>query len=29
MAVNIVITDAGRAEIINAENTGTTPGGND
>lgn len=25
MAVNIVITDAGRAEIINAENTGTTP----
>jgi hypothetical protein len=25
MAVNIVITDAGRAEIINAENTGTAP----
>jgi phage-related tail fiber protein len=24
-AVNIVITDAGRAEIINAENTGTAP----
>lgn len=25
MTINIIITDAGRAEVINAENTGTAP----